>query len=162
MEQARALSRRTVLTAAAAAAAAGPLSGCQQLPVIGRAAPGPDVFTADEAADRERVLLAAYDAAMQAVPALVTRLSPLRAEHAEHLAALVPAQLPTPSASPSPSPLPVPTVPAEPAGALAALRQLESDTADRHGGAAVRCGRGLAVLLASAAASEASHVQALQ
>lgn len=167
MEQAAGPTRRAVLAGGARLAAAllagEALAACRQLPVIGRGAPDRDVVLADEAADRERVLLAAYDAAMTAVPALVPRLSPLRAEHAEHLAALVPGVAPaaTPSPAPTGPPLRVPAVPADAAGALAVLRALETDTADRHGGAAVRSGRGLAVVLASAAASEASHVQVL-
>lgn len=158
--------RRAVLTGGIALLTTGPLSACRQLSVIGPSAPDPDVVTAADAADRERLLLATYDAAARAVPSLAARLSPLRAEHSTHLAALSPAALPdlTASATPSPtvSPLAVPVIPPDAAGVLRVLRQLESETATRHGGAAVRCGRGLSIVLASAAASEASHVQALQ
>lgn len=145
------------------------VAGCRRLPVLGGpAAPDPDAALTDDAASRERVLLATYDAAAAAAPALAARLAPLRAEHVAHLAALGRSQVPAASASPSvtpsttPSPVPTPPpVPADAAGALAVLRELEAATATRHGDVAVRCGRGLAVVLASLAASEASHVGAL-
>jgi hypothetical protein len=117
---------------------------------------------ADAAAVRERSLLAAYDAAVALVPALAERLGPLRAEHAAHLAALAVPELPPPSSGPSASPSPAPqALPADPAGLLAALAGLERAAASAHADACVRAGRGLAVVLASAAASEASHPVAL-
>ena len=131
--------------------------------------PHPDVVLADEAAERERRLLAAYDSALALAPALAERLAPLRAEHAEHLSALGVPELPAPApadpsagapASPDPAPTP-PPLPADPPGLLTALADLERTTSTSHAGAAVRSGRGLAVVLASAAASEASHVVAL-
>jgi hypothetical protein len=146
-------------------------------------APDPDVVRADEAAVRERRLLAAYDLAMERAPDLTERLAPLRAEHAEHLAALgvpdVPAPVepvpdeaaPDPGAPedaapaddvPAPAPrVPAPPLPLDPAALLPALADLERKTAAVHAGAAVRSGRGLAVVLAAAAASEASHPLAL-
>lgn len=117
--------------------------------------PDPDLARADEAAERERRLLAAYDAAVVLAPQLSAQLTPLRAQHAEHLAALgVPERLPP--ALPAPPPLP-----SDPPALLAALAELERDTATVHGDAAVLAGRGLAVVLASLAASEASHPVAL-
>lgn len=128
--------------------------------------PDPDVGRADEAAERERRLLAAYDAAVVLAPALADLLTPLRAEHAEHLAALGVAELPAPTADPSaPPPVavlpPPPALPSDPAALRAALAELERATANVHGDAAVLAGRGLAVVLASLAASEASHPVAL-
>jgi hypothetical protein len=123
--------------------------------------PHPDVVLADAAAARERSLLAAYDAALGLAPALAERLAPLRAEHAEHLAALDVPQLPTPSTEPSATPTPAPVLPADPPALLVALAGLERSAATAHADACVRAGRGLAVVLASAAASEASHPVAL-
>jgi hypothetical protein len=155
-------SRRALLGGGVAALAAPWLAACQRLPVIGGPpAPGRDVVLADEAADRERRLLAAYDAAAAAVPALAARLAPLRAEHTEHLAALGEPAQPAATATPTSSPSPLPVVPPQPTAALALLRDLEQRAAVDHGGAAVRCGRGLAVVLASLSASESSHAAAL-
>ena len=129
--------------------------------------PHPDVVLADEAAARERRLLAAYDAAAALVPALAERLVPVRAEHAEHLAALGVPELPSPApADPTAAPTPVaptaPPLPADPPALLASLADLERSASTAHADACVRAGRGLAVVLASAAASEASHPVALQ
>lgn len=138
--------------------------------------PDPDVALTAQAADRERSLLAAYDAALAAVPSLTDRLAPLRAEHAEHLAALGaldPAPTPSstsapptssPPVSPPAPPSPPPTGPApvtDPATVLASLAEAERTVSGRHGDAAVRAGRELAGVLAALAASEAAHPVAL-
>jgi glucose dehydrogenase len=75
------------------------VASCRSLPVLdgGPAEPNPDVVLAQAAATRERVLLATYDAALAAVPALTGRLGPLRADHAAHLAALGLPEVPTPA-----------------------------------------------------------------
>jgi hypothetical protein len=122
----------------------------------------------------EQRFLASYDAVIAAHPSLAKRLTPLRADHAAHVAAMqrelgvVP-----PSASPSGSAAPTtpggepttpggeptetPTVPATPDGAVAMLRKAEHDAAaDRAGGALVGTVT-TAPLLASIAACEASH-----
>jgi hypothetical protein len=158
------LPRRAVLRGGAALLAAA-AAGCDLLPGATSGAgpapePDPDVVLADEAAARERRLLAAYDAALVRDPALAERLAPLRAEHAAHLAALGVADPPGPSASPAPA-VPSPPLPAAPGALLPALADLERTTSTAHAGAAVRSGRGLAAVLASLAASEASHVVAL-
>lgn len=151
--------RRVVLVGSAAV-----LAGCsldRSGGAKGPPPPHPDLVLADEAAARERAMLAAYDAALALVPQLADRLAPVRAEHAEHLAALgVPD--PVPSAPPAPASAPPPALPAEPGALLAALADLERSTSVTHAGAAVHAGRGLAVVLASAAASEASHPLALR
>jgi hypothetical protein len=154
--------------------------------------PPRDVVLADAAALRERRLLAAYDLALARAPELAERLLPLRAHHVEHLAALgvpdgaqpdgaepdgaqpdgaepgvagdqgaVPGAEP---ASPSPTPTAVlpPPLPEDPAGLLAALADLERRASAAHAAACLRSGRGLAVVLASAAAGEAAHPVALQ
>lgn len=128
----------------------------------------PDVSLGAQAAARERTLLASYDAAILAAPALADKLGPLRAEHATHLTAIA-AQTPpsarplTPQQTPPTSP-PPPTAaaaPADPAVVLASLTQAERTAAVGHGDAAIAAGRALAAVLAAVAASEASHPVAL-
>jgi hypothetical protein len=146
----------------------------------------PDVVAADRAAERERRLLAAYDAALLVAPQLAERLGPLRDDHATHLVALDRPEVPQtagpdltapsdPDAEPGPatepgqggpgrtsSPaVPAPDLPQQPDALLAALADLERRAGLDHGSAAVRGGRGIAVVLACLAASEASHVAAL-
>ncbi len=115
-----------------------------------------DTVLRTAAAEREWTLLAAYDAALsRAVPADRARLAALRAEHAEHLTALVPS-----TASPTPTRPPT-SPPTSPVPDLAALRALERTTAAEHAGGAVAAGWALAGVLASLSASEASHAVAL-
>jgi hypothetical protein len=77
-------------------------------PLTGSASPQPtvsalsaDQLLAAQVAAAEQALLAAYDAVAVAHPELAGRLAPFRADHAAHLAGLVPGA--TPSTSP-PSP----------------------------------------------------------
>jgi hypothetical protein len=159
--------RRSVLRGGLLAVAVAAVAACDDEGPREPAQPHPDVVLADEAAMRERELMAAYDAAAERAPDLAERLAPLRAQHAEHLAALSLPEPPpadptaTPGATPSSAPVPGPVLPDDPAGLLSALAELERRAATEHAGTAVRAGRGLAVVLASAAASEASHVGAL-
>ena len=169
--------RRALLVGSAAGGAA-LLAGCtgDDGPPEPPPPPHPDLVLADEAAVRERTLLQAYDLALQQRPDLAPLLAPLRAEHAEHVTALDVPELETPAptgtgttapspggTSPAPSttaPAP-PLLPADPAAVPAALAELERSTAAAHAEAVLRAGRGLAVVLASAAASESSHAVAL-
>jgi hypothetical protein len=146
----------------------------------------PDVVAVDRAADRERRLLAAYDAALLIAPQLAERLLPLRGEHAAHLDALGRPEAeqvaePDPTAQsgraagsgqdveagqdaepgPTPPAAPAPALPPDPAALLAALADLERRAGIAHASAAVRGGRGVAAVLASLAASEAAHAVAL-
>ncbi len=109
----------------------------------------PDTALRSAAVERERALIAAYDALLARRPADAPLLRALRAEHASHLAALDPLAAP-PSASASPPPVD-----------RARLRALERAAATAHGAAAVGAGRALAGVLASCSASEASHAVAL-
>jgi hypothetical protein len=103
----------------------------------------PDVALRAAAVAREQALLAAYDAALAARPALATKLTPLRADHVTHLAALT-----APNA----------TSTAAPAPATSPLAHLERTTAAAHAAAALLASRELAPVLASLAACESSHV----
>jgi hypothetical protein len=128
------MSRRSLLAGLAVA----PVAACTS----GSSAPArvdPDVALRAAAVAREVDLVALYDA----LPPTPVHAA-LRAEHVEHLRALgavLPSARPT---HPDPQP-----VPAERAAAAA------------HAADALRAGRGLAAVLASLAASEASHPVAL-
>jgi hypothetical protein len=120
-------------------------SGPRPAPVV-----DPDVALKAAAVARERALLAAYDTALATVPALAARLAPLRAEHLAHLTALG-ATLPSPTPTPTPAGSgPAPVV-------LQQLKALERSSAQAHGNDALSASRELAPVLASLAASEASH-----
>jgi hypothetical protein len=143
-------SRRRLLQAAllSTAAAACTRGRSQPMPV------DPDVALRAAAVARERALIERYQAAAaSSASSVATRIAGLAAEHEAHLAALgVPSPGPTQPGS-SPSLIRVPT--------LAQLVAAEREAAAAHAGGALTASRGLAAVLASLAASEASHVVAL-
>ena len=161
--------RRAVLLAVPAAVALAALSSCSS----GHDAPAPppaaepDVALRAAAVARERVLIRAYDAALLAVPSLTDRLLVLRAEHHTHLTALGAAPG-SPAASPAapgpalllPSPLPLPA-PGVATARLAGLRSAERVAGSGHTADLRTASAGLAVVLATLAASEAAHEVAL-
>lgn len=162
------MSSRPTRRAVLSAGAVGLVAACTRShrpPSAGRPArPDPDVALTAAAVDRELALLAAYDAALAATPALASRLAPLRAEHAEHLSALGsgPARKSTPSPATDPAP------DAGPGGtgprgvqARRSLVTVELAAAAAHAAAALTASARLAAVLASLAASEASHQVAL-
>jgi hypothetical protein len=110
----------------------------------------PDVAIRRAAIDRERALIERYQAAAASSSSRIAALvAPMLAEHEQHLAALD-APSPTPSATATTAPPPaVPT--------LAQLAAAERSAAAAHAGGAVAASRSLAAVLASLAASEASH-----
>lgn len=141
---------------------------------------------AARAADDERALLAAYDAAIAAQPDLEPTLAPLRADHAAHLVGLVPGAPTTPAgpadpaAGTSATPTPAPSSPSfatgegTPAGssagspaqspralALAALAAKERAAAAARVDDAMSAQGSLARLLASIGGCEASHASLL-
>jgi hypothetical protein len=113
----------------------------------------PDVALRAAAVARERALIDRYRAAAaSSSSAIAGRIAGLAQEHEQHLAALgVPSA--APSASSAPTPPPVPT--------LAQLAAAERTAAADHAAAALRASRPLAAVLASLAASEASHAAVL-
>lgn len=156
--------RRLVQAAGALGLAAA--TGCR--------APAPDPAAARDARlraaaiERERRLVAAYTAALQAPAALpspagrdaaagerVALLRGLRAEHLAHLAAL------DPLAPATASPAPAAARPDLARPDLAGLARQERAAAAEHAAAAVTAGRPLAAVLASLGASEASHAVVL-
>lgn len=137
------------------------LAGCTDGPPPTPEPVDPDDALREAAAGRERALLAAYDATLTAHPSLAVRLTPLRAHHAEHLAALT-GPLPS-SASPSVSPSapPATAAPATPAAALQSLAAAERAAGAAHAQDCLAASRPLAAVLASLSASELSHPVAL-
>jgi hypothetical protein len=159
--------RRSVLAGAAGvllAPALGTCTGSEDRPAVDA-----DIVSADRAALRERRLIAAYDAALLIAPQLADRLVPLRDGHVAHLGALGLPDTPDTSAAPADdasaaptrAPEPAPPLPSDPAALLAALAELERRAAAAHGNAAVLSGRGVGAVLATLAAAEASHAEAL-
>src|SRR4051812_39181439 len=126
------------------------LSACTSKPARPHPA-DPDVALREGAIARERALLAQYDAAAGGSPARAAALRAVRLDHEAHLAALT-EEAPT-SASPSPS-----AAAAGPAPTTAQLVAAEHAAAAAAGADALVASRPLAALLASVAASEASHV----
>jgi hypothetical protein len=152
--------RRSVLAAALALPLAA--TGCKGVGGLGTPPrPLPDVAVLREAIAGERLMIARYTAVLAAAPGLAGSLPPLLDQHQAHLASLQ-GRLVDPraasAASPSPStPHQVSGVPTTPAAARAYLRGAEQTAAQallRHLAAA---SPSLAQLLASIAASEASH-----
>ncbi len=140
--------RRTAISGVLAGVLLG--TGCTRS--AGRAtsqpsAPGLDASLRAAAVAREQGLLLAYDAAAAAHPGLAARLQPLRDEHAAHLGALGVPETPVGQMTGRPG--------------LPQLRSAERSAAAAHAAAALDGSRSLAAVLASLAASEASHAGAL-
>lgn len=156
------LSRRHLLAGAtlvtATTAVGIGLGGCaaSPLPLL---TPDPDDEVRATVAASELQLIAAYTAAIAAVPALGTRLRPLLDQHSQHLTA-VSDGLDLPSEAPSVS---APPAAQNGAAAVRALRRLEAAAARQRTDACVAAADDdLAVLLGRIAASESGHVAALQ
>jgi hypothetical protein len=173
------LRRRSVLAAGAAAA---PLlaAGCKGVAALGTPPkPSREVGVLGKAISAEKIMIARYRSAVAAWPALAGTLTPLLSQHQAHLAALrgrliVPPGAPaTPEAAtpepatpqpsgPEPSGAGTPAQPATPATALAALAADEDAAATTLTGLLTAVSPSLAQLLASVAASEASHAVLLR
>lgn len=157
-----ALERRGLLAAALAA----PLlaAGCSKgFGALGTPpSPAPEVAVLTGAMKAEQLMIARYEAALARSPALAATLDPLLAEHRAHLAALTARLLPG-AARPAPSPSASPrvTVPAGAAPAVAYLAAAESSAAAAFLRQLAAVSPSLAQLLASIAASEATHAAVL-
>ena len=152
-----------MLLAVPAAAGLAALTSCTSGGDTQPAPVHPDVGLRAEAVQRERTLIRAYDAALLAAPALGDRLRALRDEHLTHLGAL---GAPPESAPTSPAPMVTPGTSAERTAAqlaalLAALRSAERAAGAGHTAGLRTASAELAVVLATLAASEASHEVAL-
>ncbi|MDT9681335.1 hypothetical protein RND61_04500 [Streptomyces sp. TRM76323] len=191
------VTRRRALAVATASGVSGALAGCSGPGSGGGGLPRPSAAESARRAEtvlRRRsaaasgVLLAGYDEALDAHPALGGRLAPLREAAARHVAALAPpgerapgAASPDPAGTASPTPVgtapgadgaasPAPRsgagpfprgVPAEPGAVLGELAALASRTAAAHAAALVAAPPELARLLASVAAAGAAHAYLL-
>ncbi len=162
-------SRRSVLAATAASLPLLAVTGCQGVGALATPPrPAPDVAVLRRAIAAEELMIARYDAVITRSASLAARLRPLRAEHRLHLAELrsrlvvPPGGAAGPAAgSPAPSRAAAPRPGSGPAAAISFLQGAErSAAADllRHLAAV---SPSLAQLMASIAASEATHVAAL-
>ncbi len=167
------LRRRSVLAAGAAAV---PLlaAGCKGVRVLGTPPkPSREVGVLDEAISAEQVMIARYRSAVNASPSLAGTLRPLLAQHQAHLAALQ-ARLIVPPGAPATTALattgpaatgsatPEPASPGTPATTLPALAAAEDAAAATFTTLLAAVSPSLAQLLASVAASEASHAVLLR
>jgi hypothetical protein len=150
--------------------------GCKGIGALGSPpAPQTDVALARAAIAGEALMIARYQAVLTAVPGLEGRLGPLLSQHEEHLTRLRRrlidpgsqgrASSPTPSGRPVPAPAGTTgTLGAAPrtyGGALAYLRRAEDAAAAALIGRLQGASPSFAQLLASIAASEATHALVL-
>jgi len=160
------LRRRSVLAAAVMTV---PLvaAGCKGVGALGTPPePGPDVAMLRGAIGTEQALIARYRSAMAGSPALSGTLGPLLAQHREHLARLT-SMLIEPAghgASPDTTPSAAGTAAtgSGPAATLAALEAAEAGAARSLDSRLILAPPALAQLMASIAASEASHALLLR
>jgi hypothetical protein len=159
--------RRTVL---AAAAAGTPLllAACRGVQVLGSPPPpAHDVAVLRSAIAAERAMVARYRAALaetgQAGHQATAILEGILSEHQQHAAQLA-ARLVVPAGGTSPAPLRVPAAGPIPSGRAAmtgALAAAEQEATARLSGQLLSVPPSLAQLMASIAASEATHVPVL-
>ena len=159
------LRRRSVLAATAMTV---PLvaAGCKGVGGLGtlpKAAP--DVAVLHHAIATEQALIARYHSALAGSPGLAGTLGPLLAQHREHLARLtsmlITPATPRPASRPSASTTAAGAAPSR-AATLAALEAAETDAASSLVRRLALAPPALAQLLASIAASEASHALLLR
>jgi hypothetical protein len=142
-------------------------AGCKGVGALGTPPePAPDVAMLRGAIGTERALIARYHSAMAGSPGLAGTLGPLLAQHREHLARLTSMLIEPPGRSASPHTTASPSGTAAqgsgPAATLAALEAAESDAARSLAGRLTLAPPALAQLMASIAASEASHALLLR
>jgi hypothetical protein len=163
-------SRRAVLAATGLAAAGVPLAACRGVQSLGTPPPPPrDIRVLRTAITSEQALIAGCSAALAPLSASgqpgaagLAAVRSVQAEHAAHLALLRSRLVEPPSYKPRTAPAPAPTPPAGSASALHALEQAEQAASDRLIGQLSGLPPALAQLLASIAASEATHVPFLR
>jgi hypothetical protein len=160
----REATRRGVLAAAVSL----PLvaTGCKGVGALGTPPrQQPDVTVVRDAIDAETLMISRYDAVLAAVPALAGSLDPLLQQHREHLARLRARLIEPATASRPERPSAVAAAPAgvprTPAAARAYLRHAEQAAARTLLGKLTAAPPSLAQLLASIAASEATHALVL-
>ncbi len=161
----RALSRRRVLAVSAMAVPVAATASCGVPDLLAPPpGPSPSVRTLRAAITAEQSLVDAYAHVAAAYPELAATLRPFRMQHDDHLAQLRGRLIIPPHVTATPPPSPSPAPASRPASTRAAIALLAD--AER-GAAAAQLGRlgtatpSLAQLLASIAASEATHAVAL-
>lgn len=166
---ARPLSRRRVLAASTVLAPLAAVASCGvPNPLAGPPGPSPDVRTLRASIAAEQSLVDVYRSVLAAHPALSASLDTFLTQHEDHLSQLRSRLIVPPhvSASPSASPSPSASAPASPPPASASAAITALGAAERSAAATQlrRLGTtdpSLAQLLASIAASEATHAVAL-
>jgi len=139
-------------------------TGCKGIGALGTPPrPQPAVTVVRDAIDGETLMISRYQAVLAAVPSLAGPLGPLLQQHREHLARLrarliepAPASRAGHSPAVAASPAAV-QAPGTPAAARAYLREAEQAAAQALLGRLTAAPPSLAQLLASIAASEATH-----
>jgi hypothetical protein len=136
-------------------------AGCKGVGALGTPPrPLPDVAVLDDAITAEKLMISRYHAAITGSPGQAAFLAPLLAQHQDHLARLASRLLnPKPAGPPRP-PSTTPAVPA--ASAFAVLPGAEEEAANALVRHLAEVTPSLAQLLASIAASEASHALLLR
>jgi hypothetical protein len=156
--------RRAVL-AAGSAAVVGTATGCSWLDPDPPPPPPPDPL--EPLLAGTRTLAARYQQALDTHPDLADRLRPLHQTHLAHEAALLAAIGRPELATPSPGsgawspPLDGWSVPDDPAGALAELREFEQDGQQEAARACLAAHPERAALLGSVTAARATHAEVL-
>ncbi len=160
-------SRRRVLAAATLAAPLAAVASCAgPNPLGGPPSPSPEVRTLRAAISAEQALVGQYQRVLAAHPDLAASLRPILSQHQDHLSQLksrliVPPHVtPSPTASPSGSASASPP-PASASAALASLGRAENAAVAAQLTRLPSATPSLAQLLASIAASEATHAAAL-
>jgi hypothetical protein len=152
-------SRRNLLAAIAVTI---PLltAGCKGVGALGRPPrPLPDVAVLDQAITAEKLMIARYHAAIAGSPGQAAFLTPLLAQHRDHLARLA-SRLLDPRPTGTARPAAAPAVPR--ASAFTVLEGAEEDAANALVRHLAEVTPSLAQLLVSIAASEASHAVLLR
>jgi hypothetical protein len=163
-----AVGRRRVLTVSATLLPLLATASCgEPNPLTGPPPPSPQVRTLQAAIAAERALVGAYTRVLAAHPALSGSLRPLLTQHEDHLAQLrgrliePPRAAASPSASARPGHSPAQRLPATAGGAVTFLEDMERSAAAAGVRRLAHVTPSLAQLLASIAASEATHAAAL-
>jgi len=166
-----ALSRRAVLAAAAGTALLA-VTGCKGVGALATPPrPAPEVALLRAAIAAEEAMIARYHAVITRSPGLAAGLRPLRAEHRRHLAELRSRLIVPPGSAAGAARSPAATrsrpaagqggAPASPAAAISFLQQAERTAVADLLRQLTAVSPSLAQLMASIAASEATHVAAL-
>jgi hypothetical protein len=163
--------RRRVLATSAAAALTAAVAGCAPgtaWPWAKPPRPAPDVGVLHEVIDAEYAMISRYTAALAAHPGLAAAISPVLAEHRQHLAQLR-ARLVIPAgasaadrAAAAPPRLGRPQLPSGQAATLGYLRSAERAAASALAARLAAVPPSLAQLMASIGASEATHAALLR